>query len=82
MKSLELFYEVKDYLTMEWGSSAIEELDIIEKSLKALEIIKVHYVSISLLCKFNKLEDYNLCMEKRYMKLTQEEYDLLKEVLL
>ena len=55
---------------------------VIEKSLKALEIIKEKGVNVGLLSRCANAERYNkgMCYESRY--LTQEEYDLLKEVLL
>ena len=56
-----------------------EELDIIEKELKALEIIKNKKVDVSFL--ELGLEQYNTNLRKKH-QLTQEEYDLLKEVLL
>ena len=55
---------------------------IIEKELKALEIIKDKRVNVEWLLKCFKdydLETYNTYQTK---PLTQEEYDLLKEVLL
>ena len=53
----------------------------IEKELKALEIIKSKEVSISYFKIGISLEHWNETFEKKY-RLTQEEYDLLKEVLL
>ena len=64
-----------------------KDFDIVEKKLKALEIIKnkkVAYLFMWLIEKHNKkcaLRLYNEpCEEDR--KITEEEYDLLKEVLL
>ena len=54
--------------------------DIIEKELKALEIIKNKNVLLSLI-KYNNLDGYNACCVKYEETLTQEEYNLLKEVL-
>ena len=54
-----------------------------QKSLKALEIIKKKKVNVRLFLKANDLRHYNnvaRCMG--YELLTREEYDLLKEVLL
>ena len=53
-----------------------------EKKLKALEIIKEKGVNVGLLSRCSNAERYNkgMCYEPRY--LTQEEYGLLKEVLL
>ena len=51
------------------------------KQKKALEIIKEKRVNIDYLRDCKTLEDYNnILIEK--LQLTQEEYDLLKEVLL
>ena len=53
------------------------------KQLKAFEIIKEKRVDVRLLLKSNDLQHYNNVAEfMGYEKLTQEEYDLLKEVLL
>lgn len=54
--------------------------NIIEKELKALEIIKEKKVNIKLLLIDKDCELYN--MNYGYEDLTQEEYELLKEVLL
>ncbi len=59
----------------------IECFDIIEKSLKALEIIKEKIVLVDVLFDTDTLEDYNDFKSKQE-QLTQEEYDLLKEVML
>lgn len=53
---------------------------IIEKSLKALEIIKKKSVNIHLLILSDSLEKYNFNLLP-YRKLTQEEFDLIKKVL-
>lgn len=66
----------------------VDDLDIIEKELKALEIIKnkgVCLPALKLTASFEKdnLEEYNkMCVKHYALPLTQEEYDLLKEVLL
>ena len=62
-----------------------KELKIIEKELKALEIVKNKRVDIVgvLIYAFNQengCEFYNSYMSKE-IELTQEEYDLLKEIL-
>lgn len=67
-----------------------ELLDIIEKDLKALEIIKEKRINVRAFLKCCHREDgltiyNNQCddrQEKESKELTQEEYDLLKEVLL
>ena len=53
----------------------------IEKQLKALEIIKEKSVDVPLLVNCSILEFYNLFARSK-KELTQEEYVLLKEVLL
>lgn len=59
-----------------------EEYNIVWKSLKALEIIKNKQVYIRQLAMYkNNLEFYNTEMSEN-RKLTEEEFDLLKEVLL
>lgn len=73
-----------------WATTDQKEraYDIIEKELKALEIIKNKDVCVELLrywwkCEYNDkdiLEKYNYM--HHWKQLTQEEYDLLKEVLL
>lgn len=55
---------------------------IIEKSLKALEIMKEKGVNTYILLLSINVEDYNRLINFEWRKLTQEEYDLLKEVLL
>ena len=49
------------------------------KNYKALEIIKKKKVSIFWFLETSNKKEYNYCVQK---SLTQEEYDLLKEVLL
>ena len=55
--------------------------DSISKELEALEIIKEKRVCITLLNFCFTLSEYNFEVSK-YRRLTQEEFDLLKEVLL
>lgn len=50
-----------------------------KKELKAFEIIKKKMVNVEWLLNTENVEEYN---ESLYNDLTQEEYDLLKEVLL
>ena len=54
------------------------ELEIIETALKALEIIKNKKVNCYMFWACNNLESYN---EEVVVKLTQEEYEFLKETL-
>ena len=53
---------------------------IIEKELKALEIIKTKYVDIGWLIRSQNYSKYNLGVGSS-QALKKEEYDLLKEVL-
>ena len=77
-----------DYLKREkrrhWidNDKSSECLDNIEKDLKALEIIKVKKVSVSVLLELDNFTEYNhYCdMVGGCQKLTPEEYNLLKEV--
>ena len=60
----------------------VEQYQVIEKSLKSLEIMKEKRCDIYLLMECERLEHYN---ENDYLSsdqvLTPEEFDLLKEVL-
>ena len=58
-----------------------QDYKIIEKALKALEIIKNKEVNVFVLLHSGNLKIYNDIVEDN-RKLTQEKYDLLKEVLL
>lgn len=54
-----------------------------KKKLKALEIIKEKQVNVGDFIRCKSIEDYNdYCCYNEKEQLTQEEYDLLKEVLL
>ena len=61
-----------------------EELTELEKELKALEIIKEKRVNAAILINSESLEEYNSTVGFYFLKnqLTQEEYDLLREVVL
>ena len=75
-----------------------EQINIIEKALKALEIIKEKWVQVGAFIEMHNdkkiieiakkyrgnyfLFLYNCCFANLYGELTQEEFDLLKEVLL
>ena len=58
-----------------------EEIEQLKKSLQALEIIKKKQVNVFVLLHSGNLKIYNDIFEDN-RKLTQEKYDLLKEVLL
>lgn len=57
----------------------LEQFETIEKELKALEIIRKKHIHKCVLDTFE--QDFNL-IEIKGKDITQEEYDLLKEVLL
>lgn len=58
-----------------------KEEELKEKKLKAFEIIKVKQVQVNRLNRSHSYKQYNLYLPKE-MHLTQEEFGLLKEVLL
>ena len=58
----------------------IKECDLEEKLLRALEIIVDKEVNIHCLIYSNTLKEYNDTFIKQY-KLTQEQYDSLKEII-
>lgn len=59
-----------------------KQIPIIEKELKALEIMKNKEVQIATLILSNTCDGYNFSKGLLGKFLTQEEYNLLKEVLL
>lgn len=65
-----------------WNRYYDDKLDAIEKGLKALEIIKEKKVDVRILLLVDSLYKYNNFDSTKRIELTQEEYDLLKEVLL
>lgn len=78
-KSLEALKEVKKYYPFKVNELEYLYIDVIEKSLKALEIIKEKAVNVFILFLSDNLEDYNQYVT--CSNLTQEEYDLLREML-
>ena len=66
------------------GDAAVYEIgdcDIVEKELKALEIIKEKEVNVYDFKEYESKYEYNKHTKEEFQELTQEEYDLLKEVL-
>ena len=71
-----------------WNNDEFERrLTIIEKELKALEIIKKYYLPVN--CEYDEyeifkyyLKDTQYVSSRSYKLMSKEEYDLLKEVLL
>ena len=78
IKNWELFidFEIDTNGMEEFG----EEIKIIEKELKAFDIIKQKQVNVKCIMSGWGLGKYN--SYKSHEKLTEEEYDLLREVLL
>lgn len=79
-KELKAFYELIDELQNTDGYFLDkEDYNVVEKGIKALKIIKEKWVNIETIKTSKCLEDYNttLC----FHDLTQDEFDLLKEVL-
>ena len=67
------------------GEGFPDEIEAIEKCLKALEIIKEKKVDFQLLKQSEELDDYNWWLAYQVndgRELSQEEFDLLKEVFL
>lgn len=58
------------------------DLDQVNKEHKALEIIKSKGIDVDALKYYKDLEHYNFSLRGRFEHLTQEEYELLKEVLI
>ena len=75
--------ECKENISTETKKAYLNAYNTIEKELKALEIIKEKDVDVGWLKRAGNLYHYNMGMSiKSYGALDQEEYDLLKEVLL
>ena len=85
-KGLEALKYLKENKRKHWldGDNSNECLEIIEKELKALEIIKSKPVSTNWFVFYKDYDEYYLDCEyaDTSKRLTEEEYDLLKEVLL
>lgn len=58
-----------------------EDKELVEKELKALEIIKNKQVQVAILSLSNSCVGYNMTRGLLGEYLTEEEYDFLKEVL-
>lgn len=76
LEALKIIYELED---LQGGRDEFwKAYRIIEKELKAFQIIKEKLVDVNWLKGCDELQDYNWCNN---VELTQEEYDLLKEAL-
>lgn len=82
-KGLEALKDFKeDYCAICIGNCKKCELTIIEKELKALDIIKNKGVDILALQHYKNANEYNFSLRGMFSQLTEEEFNLLKEVLL
>jgi thiamine monophosphate synthase len=84
LESLETEYYTKNGVRFLEFRDDDERLDTIEKELKALEIIKEKDVDIYIFQRCETVDKYNsrvIHIVGETRELTQEEYDLLKEVL-
>lgn len=84
-KELKALERVKNFMSknaVHWK----QDIAMIETALKALEIIKNKRVDIGLLLDGGDVNHYNYRIDEKWKqtprRLTQEEYDFLKEVLL
>ena len=80
-KGLDALKYLKENKRRHWldNDKSTESLDIIEKELKALEIIIEKNVEVKWLKIAATLEGYNMDKDNSD-KLTREEYDLINEV--
>ena len=67
-------------ISREQANEFVEEVEAVEKKVKALEIIKNKLVDVFKLYNCNTIEKYNQSQYRDCM-LTKEEFNLLKEVL-
>ena len=79
MNGLEAFKFISGFTNFQNGWYK-DKLDAIEKELKALEIINVKTVNVMYFKGSASLEEYN-SHHATWHKLTQDEFDLLKEIL-
>jgi len=80
-KGLELLKEIKEDVVAEYIDDYKEHFDIIEKELKALEIIKPYLNEIVGMNVYDR--DFYECflqIGNKRVFITKEKYDLLKEV--
>lgn len=80
-KKLTPLESLQDLSKLVFIYGGVQQYKIIEKSLKALENIKEKEVNVFIFLHSGDLETYNEMVEDN-RKLRQDEYDLLKEVLL
>ena len=82
LKNHTISYVGSDYkVSTDSREEQIKDLELIEKSLKALEIIKEKRVDIGWLIRSENCSKYNLGVGES-QALKKKQYDLLKEILL
>ena len=79
LKALNVLYETMPFV-FEESRTRMRCLEIIEKELKALEIIKEKRVDIGWLIRSENCSKYNLGVGSQ-QALKKQEYDLLKKVM-
>lgn len=84
LEHLNVLYKIAKINTGIYVEKVIIDISnqFLKKALKALEIIKEKEVVVSLLIWSDTLDKYNSHTMLVFSELTQEEYELLKEVLL
>jgi hypothetical protein len=84
-KELEALERIKKFYPT-WRLSNREAFNIVEKALKALEIIKEKQVDVAMILSCEDADDYNRWCDSGASwsneHITQQEYAILKEVFL
>ena len=81
MKGLEALKEIKDFTKNEWEDERFD-FAIIEKELKALEIIKSEIIDKKHVNFYSSSRKDRIIIEIAYCVIEENKFDLLKEVLL
>ena len=82
MTGLEALNKIQHDFGQLKGQELVNCYEVIEKSLKALEIIKEKEVNMQVFNQCEDVETYNkVYIKQKDRQLTQEEFNLLKEVL-
>lgn len=81
LDALNTIFNDLENASIDLARADLEEYKIIEKELKALEIIKREMIDIVALISSENLFMYNT-LKRNVDTLTREEFDLLKEALL
>ena len=88
IKGLEALNEIEKFVEKNLSKTKDNEsfnlgfdIGIIEKDLKAFEIIKEKLVNLFIVAYTDTKEAYNDMVSEHYRELTQDEYELLKEIL-